>query len=86
MPVFPPSSWSAPETNEPDQQRNDDADRRADRELKRHNVRKITSSKKEACAESNEDADHAAKKPRRKKSSEYIEGGSAHFRAATQGQ
>jgi hypothetical protein len=42
--------------------------------------------KKDACAESDENANYGAKKPRRKKGSEYIEGGRACFRATTQRQ
>ena len=84
MPVFPPSSWSAPETNEPDQQRKARAERCANRELKRQNVDEITGGKKDTRDESDENAKHGAKKPRRKKGSEYIEGGRACFRATTQ--
>src|ERR1700722_1286380 len=86
MPVFPPSSRSPPETNEPDQQCKDDAERCADRELKRQYVREITGGKKNARAESDENAEHGAKKPGRKEGSEYIEGGCARSRATTQRQ
>src|ERR1700761_1376942 len=82
--VFPPSSWSAPETEEPDQQRKNGAERCADRELKRQNVDKIAGGKKDTRAESDENAKHGAKKPRRKKGSEYIERGGAYFRTTTQ--
>ena len=86
MPAFPPSSWSAPETNEPKQQRKYGAERCADRKLKRQNVDKITGSKEDARAESDENAKHAAKKPCRKKGSEYIEGGCADLGTTAQRQ
>jgi hypothetical protein len=73
MPVCPPSSWSAPETDEPEQQRKDGAERCADRELERQNVDKITFGKKDARAERDENAERGAKKPRWKKRSEYIQ-------------
>jgi hypothetical protein len=38
--------------------------------LKRQKVRKVTGSEKDPRAEGNENAEHGAKQPRRKKSSE----------------
>src|ERR1700685_4737911 len=86
MPVCPPFSWSAPETKQPEHQRKDGTERCADRELKRQNVGEITGGKKDARAESDENAKYGAKKPSREKGSEDIKGGCACFRATTQRQ
>jgi len=54
--------------------------------LKRQNVGKITGGKKDTRTESDENAKRGAKKPRREKSSEYVEGGRASRGTTTQRQ
>ena len=78
---FPAAFTSAPETNEPHEQRGDGPERRADGELKRQNVDKISAREKDPRTEGDENAEHHAKEPRRKKGAEHIEGGCTRLRA-----